>query len=237
MEFLGMTCPYCKIEFKEGDDIVVCNTCKLPHHRECWQVNKGCTTYECTGSIDNAENSNTKRFCTNCGAALDKTENFCPICGIQIGDTNNKKYNQEDPDLYAFIQSNQPYYISKFQKMQMTDSSASWNACSLFFPDFWLAYRKMYGAAAIYVCIDFIFLLIPVIGIFLSVALSIFMGSYGNYFYKQHIDKNLQTAKNMDEHNKAAYISAKGGTSPGAVVALLGICFVLGAVIGSNMYI
>ena len=49
--FQGKTCPFCKTPFEEGDVIVVCSTCEMPHHLSCWQENNGCTTFGCTGTI------------------------------------------------------------------------------------------------------------------------------------------------------------------------------------------
>lgn len=50
-EYLGKTCPYCKTEFKEGEEIVVCSACEMPHHKDCWIENQGCTTFGCQGTI------------------------------------------------------------------------------------------------------------------------------------------------------------------------------------------
>ena len=36
MNYKGVSCPVCKQEFKEGDDIVVCPVCGAPHHRACY---------------------------------------------------------------------------------------------------------------------------------------------------------------------------------------------------------
>ena len=47
----GMLCPYCKTPLTENDSIVVCSSCEMPHHLNCWQENKGCTTFGCTGTV------------------------------------------------------------------------------------------------------------------------------------------------------------------------------------------
>ena len=33
-----------------GKRVNVCSACKTPHHLECWQINKGCTTLECSNN-------------------------------------------------------------------------------------------------------------------------------------------------------------------------------------------
>ena len=282
MDFIGKICPYCKTEFKEGDDVVVCSVCEMPHHKECWIENKACTTFGCTGTIVGAEQYaeavDNKTFCSKCGAPLNEGQKFCASCGTPAGATGephfqvagayatNQSYQQNtytqpqpqyappqysapqyntgynpygqqqqqvDQDLYIFIQSNQPVYISKFQKMQMNNSKTSWNWCSFLFGGCWFAFRKMYGIAAAFIGISFVAGLISGLGSLIQLALWICSGIFGNHFYKQYIDGELQIAKSMDDFNKSAYIAKKGGTSTGAVFAIIGIGFVLGLIIGS----
>lgn len=44
---IGKTCPYCLTPFKPGAAVVSCLRCGMPHHRDCWQENGGCTTFGC----------------------------------------------------------------------------------------------------------------------------------------------------------------------------------------------
>lgn len=46
----GKTCPYCQTPFEGADGVVVCSACRMPHHRDCWAENGGCTTYGCTAT-------------------------------------------------------------------------------------------------------------------------------------------------------------------------------------------
>lgn len=50
-ELAGKTCPFCKSPFIEGEAVVFCSHCEMPHHLECWKENGGCTTFGCTGNI------------------------------------------------------------------------------------------------------------------------------------------------------------------------------------------
>lgn len=50
-EYIGKICPYCKTAFVEGDEIVQCSACEMPHHKDCWIENQGCTTFGCQGTI------------------------------------------------------------------------------------------------------------------------------------------------------------------------------------------
>lgn len=40
-------CPYCGEQIASDEPSIFCPVCKIEHHLECWQDNKGCTTYGC----------------------------------------------------------------------------------------------------------------------------------------------------------------------------------------------
>lgn len=42
-------CPYCLTVILGNDDYFICPGCEVPHHKECWQQNDGCTTFACEG--------------------------------------------------------------------------------------------------------------------------------------------------------------------------------------------
>ena len=105
-DYTGKICPYCKTEFRPGDDIIVCSECDMPHHKDCWVENQGCTTFGCLGTIKAADNTvssvtatqmnyedsrNTSApvnsgvvFCTQCGAQNAITSSFCSHCGNRL---------------------------------------------------------------------------------------------------------------------------------------------------------
>lgn len=105
-DYTGKICPYCKTEFRPGDDIIVCSECDMPHHKDCWVENQGCTTFGCLGTIkaaDNAASSVTTTqmnyddsrsaeapansgvvFCTQCGSQNANTSSFCSHCGNRL---------------------------------------------------------------------------------------------------------------------------------------------------------
>jgi len=96
-EYIGKTCPFCKAAFVLGDEIVVCSDCEMPHHKDCWVENQGCTTFGCSGTIQNAggdtsvtkdrmtyEESERVVFCTKCGARHTGSAAFCTKCGNRL---------------------------------------------------------------------------------------------------------------------------------------------------------
>ncbi len=78
---IGKICPYCKTEIKEGEDIIVCPSCEIPHHRRCWEENNGCTTFGCSEQHYKAININPTAVCSTCGAPLGANQAFCAKCG------------------------------------------------------------------------------------------------------------------------------------------------------------
>lgn len=71
------TCPYCQAPLKRGASVVVCDTCQIEHHMECWQENGSCTTFGCKGSP-------TGNFQTVSSRSVDLSTTSCPMCGEQI---------------------------------------------------------------------------------------------------------------------------------------------------------
>ena len=142
--YIGKTCPYCKTEFKEGDDIVVCSSCDMPHHKDCWIENQGCTTFGCMGTIKSADggantvtateisfddtSSSSHVFCTKCGAQNSSESSFCSKCGNSLRATSSAPvYTQANPantNPYAYTQQNynpqptytQPTYTQPYQQ-------------------------------------------------------------------------------------------------------------------------
>lgn len=96
--YIGKTCPYCQFPLKEQEQLVQCSTCRMPHHQECWQENRGCTTFGCQGTPVRPGNEllatnqdgpldlttmsiTTARFCTKCGQRNTTDGIFCSRCG------------------------------------------------------------------------------------------------------------------------------------------------------------
>lgn len=130
-EYLGKKCPFCKTEFQVNDDIVVCSECDMPHHKDCWVLNEGCTTFGCLGTMqypngaktlddlsidltsDFANESNNDIYCSKCGTKNHIGNRFCSACGNQI-------VGFSSPQTVPAIQSN--YYGNEYNVY--TNSSA-----------------------------------------------------------------------------------------------------------------
>ena len=79
--YIGKICPFCKAEITETDAVKVCPACGIPHHENCWNENRGCTTFGCSQQNYVAQHTNPTEVCANCGAPLGDGQAFCPKCG------------------------------------------------------------------------------------------------------------------------------------------------------------
>ncbi len=110
-KYVGKICPYCKGVFTEEDEIVVCSDCEMPHHKECWISNKGCTTFGCSGTIQGIDiqvdygissapkyeqrndgisvDPSAPVYCVKCGNQIVAGSDFCGKCGTPVSASYN----------------------------------------------------------------------------------------------------------------------------------------------------
>ena len=79
----------------------ICSACGMPHHRQCWDEARGCTTFGCNGNpVTNPSNHDGRtnlmvvdidsddldaQFCSNCGSPVyDVNAAYCSRCGISL---------------------------------------------------------------------------------------------------------------------------------------------------------
>lgn len=106
----GKTCPYCQSPLKKNADAIICSSCGTPHHKECWDDNKGCTTYGCKlnpasveslqipeGAIDvgnqtpedireslSSHVQEPSVDCPSCGKKIESQATYCKFCGFNV---------------------------------------------------------------------------------------------------------------------------------------------------------
>ncbi len=232
------TCPYCKTKFNPGDQIVICSKCKIPHHQACWVENQACTTHGCTGTIEegNSEYPSSARhripvagdqvvrsYCTRCGNPSAAGANYCSICGNSLTGpvfppASPAVFPQEHPNYdeqTEFIGAHAYEYIKNFNRMRIGNTSVTWNWAAFLFAPWWALYRKMYLVGGILLGVHFIIACIGGTYIFyLGLAASIGIGMFGNFFYKNHVEKHLVVAQSLNnEVLRKQYYRDKGGTN------------------------
>jgi len=85
---IGKTCPYCQTPIKPGEQFVLCSMCGIPHHQQCWNENRGCTTFGCTGtptlSIGRSQVAAVVDIDVDQGYDTGEATKRCPFCGETI---------------------------------------------------------------------------------------------------------------------------------------------------------
>lgn len=241
-EYLGKTCPFCKSEFIENDDIVICSDCNMPHHKECWAENQGCSTFGCTGTIKKAyssqnsvtttekilysENnaSGAKLFCTRCEYENASNSAFCASCGNKLTASQSDFTPAPatvDPDVAMLIGRKDDYYITKFLKLKSTDQKITWNWPAFLITPYWFFYRKMYAYGGATLGIVFLLTLILGTGANIVTLLGyIAVGLLGNYIYMLHLEKLSGQMKTMDQFAKQQFAEKKGGVNIGLAIGI-----------------
>lgn len=176
------------------------------------------------------KSSKDAKFCTNCGNKLTTIEDSIKRTTENIKDVikNNETYKSftdtsydensradfNNKDMVNFIQKKVEYYIPKFKDIQESYKSTSWNWAAFFFNSWWFLYRKMYAIGFGIIIADIVIgSVIPYLSLVASIAIAVISGLYGNITYLKHIQKQLDSLRNMDEDIKQRLILNKGGVN------------------------
>ena len=124
----------------------------------------------------------------------------------------------------AYVQENSEYYLPKFAAMDSGGKKTSWNWAAFFFTDAWMLYRKMYKLFVITLIVQFI---IATIFPGLSILIHILVGLFGNYLYKDHVDKLAETGSLLTGVEKESHAAKHGGTSQIAIAVYLILSLIL----------
>jgi hypothetical protein len=135
---------------------------------------------------------------------------------------------------------NQDYYLGHFQRFEREGKAGvSWHWPALFVTFYWLLYRKMWRNALVYFFLSLILQVLAVssAGVLFFIVLGVlFFGPplFVNAFYFRHCKRKIERAEVSydDRERKLTTLSAKGGTSPLAVVVCLFLAFLGGLLSG-----
>ncbi|BCZ49058.1 hypothetical protein psyc5s11_51250 [Clostridium gelidum] len=134
--------------------------------------------------------------------------------------------NISKEEFVAFIGSNNAnYYLDYIDKMKKNTNFISWNWPCFFLGTYWLLYRKLYAAAAIFFVVTIgTSLLIPGV---LSLLLRILLAMFANAIYLNHSVRQIKTVKTIIANLSATqYINRlhkKGGVNLAAPFILIAI--------------
>ena len=130
------------------------------------------------------------------------------------------------------------YYDESWRWMDWTGRRWSWNPSAALGFAGWLAYRRMYWAAAVAVlwlvaAAAMIASGLPVIvAALLHAGVATLLGLYGNTLYFNHFRRLARTVRDGEHAERLAALARLGGTSPraAAFTAVVSLALIVGAV-------
>ncbi|WP_188207476.1 DUF2628 domain-containing protein [Alkalibacillus aidingensis] len=140
-----------------------------------------------------------------------------------------KEVDTADLDLTkCYIGRHHWYYLKEFIKIKANGTKESWNFSAFLFDVFWLIYRKMYGHAIAFMLaittamtawtyqwLEFGSNAFYTVLACLVILAKVLLGIYGNYFYKERVEKHVilitYVTEDFDEQMNAA--NETGGQS------------------------
>ncbi|MGB9697053.1 MAG: RING finger protein [Ignavibacteria bacterium] len=57
MNNISYRCPYCLTDILLTDEFVICPQCNRYYHKECWDINNGCSIYDCRYQVEKSSES------------------------------------------------------------------------------------------------------------------------------------------------------------------------------------
>jgi len=136
------------------------------------------------------------------------------------------------------VQNNTGYYSKIFREYENNSTKEPWNWAAAIFGVYWLAYRKMYRRAGIflaaYIAITALQIVIIAnsmflpISVFFELGLFLYFGSTGNHTYYLHVNRTIKEIKEWEEKNNFMidWYTKAGGTS---ILSAIGFCLAMAA--------
>lgn len=116
-----------------------CRRCGMPTANICSDSDKAVQTF---GGVNINENADAYNRNNSGGIRTDPfLINYSdPLCGF---DPNEELDGVKMSELGDFVGTNTHYYLPIFKRFKESARGISWNFCSMLFPEFYFAYRKM----------------------------------------------------------------------------------------------
>ncbi|HZJ75561.1 MAG TPA: RING finger protein [Clostridia bacterium] len=183
MRYLGEKCPFCKTDFIDESDIVVCPICGTPHHRECWNELGNCFNKELhkSGFVYTPLNSETDKRADeqvnlqieNGGLHIktdESLENSGQVFSPYLNSSSEPITLQTDiggitgEEYASFLGTSARRYMPRFLFLHKTGKKMMTNLFAFLLPFTFAAYKRMYRLAAILLAVNIFFIGIGIYG-------------------------------------------------------------------------
>lgn len=183
MRYLGEKCPFCKTNFTDESDTVVCPECGTPHHRECYNELGNCFNKELhkNGFIYSSQNDSSKEPAKKAvnidedkdeiGSETEQKEakdgkGFPPFGYVQTESiTPQTDMDGITGEEYAnFLGASAKRYMPRFFFLQRTGKKMMANLFAFLLPFTFAAYKRMYRLAAVLLAVNIFFIGIGIYG-------------------------------------------------------------------------
>jgi len=149
-----------------------------------------------------------------------------------------------DPELLrAAIGPNADLYLQRWAAMDAKGSAISWNWPACLANVFWFAYRKMWlPMAGVFVAMLILSLIsgsnpaFAQIAWLFSIGITFVTGGFGNYLYRQHVEKLIVDTTPLGRPAQLEALSLKGGVSKGAVFSVIGLIVAATVILGASTF-
>ncbi len=155
------------------------------------------------------------------------SENIRDVCGPF------KEYVFRGDIELEMIKTNALSYSAKFINLTQRRSKKGWNWAAFIFTPLWFVYRKMYIECVIVyvasVLLPWVFTIVSygsmsgIVNFLWSLALSVFVGVIGDYYYMIRTGNECEFAGKLEGKRRSRYIKRVSGTSKVAPVIVAGI--------------
>lgn len=193
-------------------------------------------------------------FCSKCGTQFVAEAAFCGECGATVrvatespsGASGLNTPTTGDEAVKLFIGKNYDYFLKSWNIAEKKTSKHSWNWAAFIVGFGWMAYRKMYlyawifiGAVVVEALCEIAFGFSGKISNAINLGIAVAFGMHGNYLYKLHVEKKTKEIMSLNASEQIKIeLSRQGGTSIGAaagfVFALLLILILVGLASNKN---
>lgn len=184
MNFIGEECIICHKKFSDDDDIVVCEVCGTPYHRECYKTFNKCVNYDLhekglsfqptvsQQKQEQEQQSHIEETSTNNNdslksATLNYDSSYSKVIDMSREILNRMNLNPNEEIngvslLEFYLYTNSLSNTRKFLKLKDNPKKSIFNIFALLIPEYYLASKKMY-VETIFVVLINLFLETPLL--------------------------------------------------------------------------